>query len=391
MLEVDNPPHMLVAEFFSNTGWNSGKLKQWIPDYLVVQICQRQLFPELANEMVWIPSTSGHFSVKSAWEGLRQRKGSSMLFRLLWNDILPLKEEESLNHLFLKGPVASRVWEHFGRRFGILDVVRYSLASVWMSWFDSVSPGQVDHIRTVVPTLILWSLWKLRNHARFENLAFSAQQVIVMVNVFVDQLGAARILNATHFRGDGNNPWAAWVGRQARRVECRTVSWQRPSPHYYKLNTDASVYQGRALGGGLLRNMDGNLVFAFYKEFGESDVLMAESLSLMHDLLLCSERQAQNLLVEVDSETLVRLLLSRMVGRWPLCNVLRRIHGLLFDSSSSIRHVYREINGTTDSLAGLRLPQDTFFPSYLHLPLSVRTSLLLDSRSFPHVRLCASL
>ncbi|XP_027174456.1 uncharacterized protein LOC113774088 [Coffea eugenioides] len=321
MLEVDNPPHMLVAEFFSNTGWNSGKLKQWIPDYLVVQICQRQLFPELANEM----------------EGLRQRKGSSMLFRLLWNDILPLKvsffawrvlcnwlpldvmlrnkgvvlvsrclcchqEEESLNHLFLKGPVASRVWEHFGRRFGILDVVRYSLASVWMSWFDSVSPGQVDHIRTVVPTLILWSLWKLRNHARFENLAFSAQQVIVMVNVFVDQLGAARILNATHFRGDGNNPWAAWVGRQARRVECRTVSWQRPSPHYYKLNTDASVYQGRASGGGLLRNMDGNLVFAFYKEFGESDVLMAESLSLMHDLLLCSERQAQNLLVEVDSE-----------------------------------------------------------------------------------------
>ncbi|XP_027155455.1 uncharacterized protein LOC113755747 [Coffea eugenioides] len=114
---------------------------------------------------------------------------------------------------------------------------------------------------------------------------------------------------------------------------------------------DASVQQRHALGGGLLRNTDVNLVFAFYKEFSESNALMAESLSLMHGLLLRLERQVQNLLVEVNSETLVRLLLSRVVGKWPLFNVLRRIRGLLSDSSSSIRHVYREVNSTADKLA----------------------------------------
>ncbi|XP_027178138.1 uncharacterized protein LOC113777304 [Coffea eugenioides] len=369
---MDNPPHMLVAEFYSDTGWSIDKLKQWVLDHVIARIGQQWLFPELADDMVWIPSASRHFSVNSTWECLRQTRSSATLFRMIWNEILPLKvsffawrvlhnwlpldatirtrgvvlascchccrqEEESLNHLFLQGPVASRVWEHFGRRFGILDVVRYSLSSVWMSW----------------------------NRARFENLAFDAQQVIVMINSFVDQLGAAGILKAPPFKGDSDVPWAAWVGRRARRVECRAVSWQRPPLHHYKLNTDAIVYQGRASGGGLLCDTSGNLIFAFYKEFGEANVLMAESLSLLHGLLLCSEWHVQNLLVEVDSE--------------------------LLDSSSPIRHVFREGNGTSDKLAGLRLPNNSFFPSYLHLSVSVRTSLLLDSRGFPHVRLCTGL
>ena len=33
-LSVVNLPHMLVAEFYSDTGWNVSKLKQWVPDHL---------------------------------------------------------------------------------------------------------------------------------------------------------------------------------------------------------------------------------------------------------------------------------------------------------------------------------------------------------------------
>ena len=46
---------------------------------------------------------------------------------------------------------------------------------------------------------------------------------------------------------------------------------------------------------------EGRLIFAFYKEFGEVDVLIAESLSLLHGLQLCRNAQVQCLLVEVNS------------------------------------------------------------------------------------------
>ena len=35
-------------------------------------------------------------------------------------------------------------------------------------------------------------------------------------------------------------------------------------------------------------NTEGKLIFAFYKEFGEVDVLTTESLALLHGLQLCS-------------------------------------------------------------------------------------------------------
>ena len=78
------------------------------------------------------------------------------------------------------------------------------------------------------------------------------------------------------------------------------VSWKRPPSNYVKLNTNANVSQNRAYGDGLLRNSEGCLIFAFYKEFGEMDVLREESLSLLHGLRLCKEITKGSLLVEVD-------------------------------------------------------------------------------------------
>ena len=67
------------------------------------------------------------------------------------------------------------------------------------------------------------------------------------------------------------------------------------------------------------------LVFSFYKELGVLDVLMAESLSLLHGLLLFFDRGVPHLMVEVDSEALVRLWHLGVVAKWPLCNILTRI------------------------------------------------------------------
>nr|XP_027100424.1 uncharacterized protein LOC113719415 [Coffea arabica] len=212
------------------------------------------------------------------------------------------------------------------------------------------------------------------------------QGIIWAVGSLVEELGRAKAFSLKHFKGDSDDPWAilaTWRQRVMRRV---VRSWL-PSPKgAVKLNTDASVTRGKVSGGGFLRDHEGKLIFAFYKEFGDVDVLTAESLALLHGLLFCDRGRAQRLLVEVDSAGLVQLLDSGTLAKWPLCNSLRRIRGLLKSFNATAKHIFREANSAADKLATTDSQDDFFSTSLQHLPREVRAILLLDSRGVPVVR-----
>ncbi|XP_071909662.1 uncharacterized protein [Coffea arabica] len=269
--------------------------------------------------MVWVGSSSGEFSVKSVWELIRHKRSTSLVDDFIWTNLVPLKlsffawkalrnlvpldvalkrrgislasrcscclsREESLDHLFVTGPVAREVWSSFRRRFGILDSPSSSVSAMVVSWFTSTSLVTWDHIRTVIPLVILWFLWKSRNKACFEETNFGARRVISLVDGFVQQLGVAGKFSAGHFRGAAKDPWVQLCIRIERRRYAHAVSWKRPPLHHVKLNTDTSVFLDRAHRDGLLRDSEGRLIFAYYKEFGEIDVLRAESASLLYGL-----------------------------------------------------------------------------------------------------------
>ena len=79
------------------------------------------------------------------------------------------------------------------------------------------------------------------------------------------------------------------------------VVWNKPSHNFLKLNTNASVVSIWAYEGGLLQTHEEKLVFAFYKEFGEVDLLTVEALSLVWGLQFCQEKGVEDFEVEVDS------------------------------------------------------------------------------------------
>ena len=182
---VVDPPHMLVAEFFGEGGWNTRLLQTWLPMGLVRQIQGITLYPDQDDEMVWLGSTSGLFAVKDGWEALRLRRNISLVDRFLWNSLLPLKfsflvwrvlhnlvlvevnlqrrgvmmasqcscyslQEESLNHLFLRGPVVEFVWHSFRRQFGVLHTRSRSISVEFLSWSTSTSSISTNHIRKVM-------------------------------------------------------------------------------------------------------------------------------------------------------------------------------------------------------------------------------------------------
>ena len=120
-----------------------------------------------------------------------------------------------------------------------------------------------------------------------------------------------------HFRGEFGDPWRKLAPRSTRVGKCLAVSWR-------------VFVMAEELEEACLKIMEGRL-FALYKEFGEIDALTAKSLVLLHGLRLCSLEYSGRLLVEVDSESLVSLVNSGRIPKWPLCNFLRRIRALLED------------------------------------------------------------
>lgn len=419
--QVVDPPSYLVKDLHSEGGWNLPILRKYLPAQVVARITQVRLYPEYEDFMVWTPSSSGYFSVASAWEALRQRRNSSFIDSRLWSSLVPLKisffmwrlvrgllpldnilqrrgvclpslcvccglEQESLEHIFLNGPIAKEVWQHYTRLFGLLDLMSSSVSAMVCTWFLSVPGGAKDHVRILMPTLICWYLWKGRNAAKFQGTRFEAAGVIFKVEEMLHWMGRSKVFARDHFRGDLDCGWVGYARQSLSKVRYMSVAWEPPTDGFYKLNSDASVVNGMAYGGGLLRDSQGRFIFAFYKEFGEGDVLHAEGMSLLHGLRLCQQRQVHPVVAEVDSALLVHLALSSQIAKWPFCNILREIRFLLVSMDVSLRHVYREANSAADALASSTLGFDVLWTNLYDLPQELRCILSLDGRSFPFVR-----
>ena len=92
-------------------------------------------------------------------------------------------------------------------------------------------------------------------------------------------------------------------------------------------------------------------------------------------------------MVQVDSESLVRLLTSGAIAKWPLCNRIRKIQTLFLFFSASIEHIFREANSSTNMLSKLRLPLQLFCTSHDQLPGRIQAALNLDCREFCNVHM----
>ncbi|XP_027098924.2 uncharacterized protein [Coffea arabica] len=414
-------PHFLVAEFISDAGWDEVRLAKWVPGFVIRAIKDIPFDLSQKDRLVWSLSPSGTFSVKSAWELLRQRRHHSLVDSLLWSPVLPAKmsffawrlvrnflpldvglrsrglplpsrcgccyrEEETLLHVFLSGPVASEVWRRISAWFGFHLSNCPSMASVFISWYFTSATSAKNHIRVFMPLVVCWFLWVARNQERFQGVRWEVNKIIREVDYFWEQLGKANKLRRSHFTGDVDCELVQWVKAPSRRRAPCAIAWIKPPPGVLKLNSDASVVQGLATGGGLLRDCQGKLIFAFYKEFRDQDVLGAECMALLFGLQLCSQKGLRPSLVEVDSKALVQLVVSGAIAKWPLCNSLRKVRGLLKDFTASISHIYREANVPADRLAAVGATGAQVYEHELQLPAMVRATILLDSRGVPGVR-----
>ena len=91
-----------------------------------------------------------------------------------------------------------------------------------------------------------------------------------------------------------------------KRKIVKQVRWEKPCTGRLKLNTDdASMGNtGLAGGGGLLQDENGSQVGGFARKIGITSSFIAELWALRDSLLLCRQKNAQAVAVEIDASAI---------------------------------------------------------------------------------------
>lgn len=136
----------------------------------------------------------------------------------------------------------------------------------------------------------------------------------------------------------------------------------------------------------MVRDAVGDLVFTFYKEFGQVDVLIAEALCLQAGLKLCLAQSMGHLTVEVDAKSLVQLVNSNVLAKWPLCRIIQNIWMLIKEMHATLNFIYWEGSLVAVALVSVRLGLGVVFTEFYQLPPTARASCQFDKGSLPHFR-----
>ena len=131
----------------------------------------------------------------------------------------------------------------------------------------------------------------------------------------------------------------------------------KPDAGWVKLNTNgaSSSSRGRAGGGGLLRDSNGNWIHGFARFLGNCSSTLAELWALKDVLFLANSLGFSLISVEMDAEMVVLLLKNPSTINLVMKSLLFDCRSLLqmFDNPV-VQHAYREANQCADALCKSR-------------------------------------
>ncbi|XP_073133406.1 uncharacterized protein [Henckelia pumila] len=282
-----------VFSFLLEGDWDFDLLCAVVAPSVAEEIVQIPILVDEPDATIWIHSTDGAFSVRSAWEQVRPRgsvsdiftpcwgrwKRPTMSFFLwrFWHRWLPVDEvlqqrgfslvskcqcceiSETFTHIFIDGPIARSVWHFFGAIF-----------------------------RVRIPATENFSLF----------------------------LSACK--RGCEWSPGGNAARKMGISVGLQRIhKTAIVRWLRPPPGSFKLNVDGSSRELWAIWRGIL---------------------------------LCSDLSLFPLWIETDSQIAIQILISRRC-RWDLDHIVSRTRVLVRNRPVHFSHIYREGNSVADALA----------------------------------------
>ncbi|GAA0161430.1 hypothetical protein LIER_17746 [Lithospermum erythrorhizon] len=214
---------------------------------------------------LWKLSNNGMFNFKTAFEEVRIPRETSTVYSSIWYSIISKKMSflvwriikqylpvdsvlfkkgiqfaskfqccasiETIQHVFFTNQIAIQIWDHFTNLFGVKKA-----------------------IFTSVPQLL---------KAKHGEQRYTFQGILHRINHTLQILVHTELLHYKQWKGDMNVALllGAWV-YIPRSKPLTIVFWSRPNIGKYKLNIDGFFRNGVAGIGGVIRNDNGQMIYA---------------------------------------------------------------------------------------------------------------------------------
>ncbi|KAH0661548.1 hypothetical protein KY284_026479 [Solanum tuberosum] len=140
------------------------------------------------------------------------------------------------------------------------------------------------------------------------------------------------------------------------------VKWSKPSTSFVKLNSDGSCKNNLCGGGGVIRDCEGRLLFAYSLNLGEG--------------------------TKSDSKLLVNCVNDQNSTPWKMQKEVEELKAHMENTCYILRHCYREANKVADKLASLyhTNQQSTMFTTFAELPRRIKGLMTMDRWNMANFR-----
>lgn len=299
------------------------------------------------------------------------------------------KGKDDINHILLTGNFANYIWKKHASTVGAVHV-NTNMRSQLLYWRNLQTNNEVHKLLIhTLPNIICWNLWKNRCAVKYGGKQSSIYRV--QYGIFKDTMQIIKLEYP-------NIPWQySWgnlinyIDQCQQQYKIIMVSWIKPTLGRYKLNTDGSCLQenGKIGGGGILRDHQGSIIFAFDSpsSFGTNNI--AELKAAVYGLEWCEQHGYKDIVLEVDSELLSKWISNTIQIPWRCQQYVQHIHQITKKLHHfQCQHIYREANSTTDLLAkwshSIEIPQH--FYTTRQLKGTIRGSYILEKMGIQNFR-----
>ncbi|XP_073137193.1 uncharacterized protein [Henckelia pumila] len=264
-----------VFSFLLEGDWDFDLLCAVVAPSVAEEIVQIPVLVDEPDATIWIQSTDGAFSVRSAWEQVRPRGSVSDIFTpcwgrwmrptmsfflwRFWHRWLPVDEvlqqrgfslvskcqccemSETFTHIFIDGPIARSVWHFFGAIFRVRIPATENFSLFLSAWKRGREWSPGGNVREFIPFVVLWFLWTARNDTKHRHLPYSAEKVKFKILSYLRLAHSATVIKPHLWLGalQAARKMGISVGLQ-RIHKTAIVRWLRPPPGSFKLNVDGS-------------------------------------------------------------------------------------------------------------------------------------------------------
>ncbi|XP_060194894.1 uncharacterized protein LOC132624080 [Lycium barbarum] len=349
-----------VSELMTDGRWNISKLMQLFPEDIVQHIIQEIDIKYASNEWDrpwWMMTSSGKFTM------------------------------ETMNHLFLCGDLATKVWRYFNMGAG-LNMNCIQVKHAIRSWWEAKCHFKMKSIFKAVPAFVIWQIWKWRNN-RLDGGTMNLNRVLYDINMNIHMLCKIQF--------PGLNIPTTWqhiiqfFEEYKPTVICRLIKWRRPASGVFKCNTDgvAKGNPGPSSAAFCIRNDVGDLVYAVAKTLTDGTNIVAEAEAIRMGMRYCVEKQLFPLIIETDSMSMKMILKEEWKVPWSISMLVNDIKRMMEDQTVAVEHIHREGNGLADLLTNLvfDFAGTLQFHSFQELPSQAKRIMNIDKREIPNLRI----